>query len=83
MSKCRNCKNNTLREEDGEQYSWCVVKHDNLDIGEERECEHFKQATRADQIRASNDVDLEFLLVYSPFRGRFDEARKWLKQEAT
>lgn len=56
--KCRNCKNNSLREEDGEQFTWCDVVVDNLDIDKERECTAFRPATKADQIRAMTDEEL-------------------------
>ena len=62
--KCRNCKNNTLREEeDGHQFSWCEVAHDNLDIDEERECCAYKPATHEQQIRAMSRVELARLLA--------------------
>ena len=55
--KCRNCKNNTLLD-DGEQFSWCEIRKDNLDIDEERYCGAFSLATNADVIRAMTDEDL-------------------------
>lgn len=56
--KCRDCKNNTLREEDGKQFTWCKAIHDNLDIDEERKCEHYVAGTNADRIRAMTDEEL-------------------------
>lgn len=56
--KCRNCKHNTLHEEDGEQYSWCEIDHDNYDIDEPMECISFKTATNAQKIRAMSDEEL-------------------------
>lgn len=57
MMKCRNCKNNTLLD-DGKQFSWCEIRHDNLDIDEERYCSAFTPATNADRIRAMTDDEL-------------------------
>ena len=60
--KCRNCKNNTLREEDGAQFTWCEVAVDNLDIDAERECAAYKPATNANRLRAMTDEELaEFI----------------------
>lgn len=56
--KCINCKNNTLIEQDGEQFSWCNKKNDNLDIHEDRDCRYFESSTNADRIRAMSDEEL-------------------------
>lgn len=56
--KCEKCKHNTIKEENGEQFSWCEVKGDNLDIQMERDCRSFVQATNADRIRSMSDEQL-------------------------
>ena len=84
--KCRNCKHNTLREESGEQYSWCEIVHDNLYIDIERECEHYAQATNADRIRSMTDEELakEFAKIENdPYNGAtIGFWLDWLREEA-
>ena len=58
MSKCRDCKHNGFLVEDGEQFSWCEVAADNLDIDEERDCAGFIRATNGDWLRAMMDEKL-------------------------
>lgn len=55
---CRNCKHNTLHEEDGEQYNWCEIDNDNYEVSEPRECAAYIAATNSDVLRAMSDEEL-------------------------
>lgn len=60
--KCRNCVYNISNKENDETYSWCVVKNNNLDIDDERECENYLCMTNGDRIRSMTDEELaEFI----------------------
>lgn len=67
MARCKNCNNlyNLSDENDKIVGKWCPKINDSPDIECDRECEHFKNMTNADKIRAMNDEELaEFASLY-------------------
>lgn len=50
--KCKNCFNLVQREDyvAGDNYDWCVIKHDNPDVDIERECLYYKCLTNYDRL---------------------------------
>ena len=80
--KCCNCKYNTLRKEDGEQFTWCVKKCDNLDINEERQCEWFEPATNVDKyFRNATDEEVAELLVRGCMYVIHDDENRCIKYD--
>ncbi len=63
--KCLNCKNLGWGEEyPGKKFfGWCKEVRDAPELDRERECEHFVQATNADDIRRMSDEELADLLA--------------------
>lgn len=83
--KCVNCKKNTLIEQDGEQFSWCIKKNDNFDIYENRYCCYFEKSTNSDRIRSMSDKELADWLNYYAHNGYINPNCgwfEWLKQTA-
>lgn len=97
--KCRNCKHNVLIDDNGEQYNWCGIACDNLNIDEERECAAYAPAINADRIRAMRDEELAAVLAntcvpdrprcYLPSKGESIEETctrcclDWLREEVS
>lgn len=98
MARCKNCNNlyNLSDENDKIVGKWCPKINESPDIECDRECEHFKNMTNADKIRAMNDEELaEFLdgtvqstaeNLFSCDKRECDECQKcylqWLQSEA-
>ena len=63
--KCLNCKNLGWGEEyPGKKFfGWCKEVRDAPELDRERECEHFVQATNADDIRRMSDEELAIWLA--------------------
>ena len=83
--KCVNCKKNTLIEQDGEQFSWCIKKNDNFDIYENRYCCYFEKSTNADRIRSMRDDEIAMWLAKQAENNPSDDPlvwTDWLKQPA-
>lgn len=71
---CKKC-NNLVN-------GWCEKVIDSPDPDMQRDCQHFREKTNADRIRAMSDEELANVLhefAAKPMQGSF---LKWLKQNA-
>ena len=71
---CKKC-NNLVND-------WCEKVIDSPDPDMQRDCQHFREKTNADRIRAMSDEELANVLrefATKPMQGSF---LKWLKQPA-